>query len=107
MCPLCRLGNTESRGAKDTRKSQRLDDDFGAMRTFRAFAACSVRKVLQPVRRAMVFGSFAGSGDELDEMIESLSLLAGLNVSERAFYGPVRAENDHTFSDILFYCKTP
>ena len=34
--------------------------------------------------------SLVGSGDELDEMIESLSLLAGLNVSERAFYARPR-----------------
>lgn len=67
----------------------RLDDDFAQAYLSR------VRRVLgaesaAPVRRAMVFGSFAGSGDELDEMIESLSLLAGLNVSERAFYARPR-----------------
>lgn len=89
MCPLCRLGNTESRGAKDTRKSARLDDDFAQAYLSRVRRVLGAESAV-PACRAMVFGSFAGSGDELDEMIESLSLLAGLNVSERAFYARPR-----------------
>ena len=90
-CYVPALSFGEHRVTRGERHAEitRLDDDFAQAYLSR------VRRVLgaesaAPVRRAMVFGSFAGSDDELDEMIESLSLLAGLNVSERAFYARPR-----------------
>lgn len=48
------------------------------------------KTVEQIARRAMGSDAPARPADELDEMIESLSLLAGLNVSERAYYARPR-----------------
>lgn len=91
-CYVPALSFGEHRVTRGERHAEiaRLDEDFA-----HAYLA-RVRRVLGSerkeaesaplARRAAAFETFAGAGDELDEMIESLSLLAGLNVSERAYY---------------------
>ena len=81
-CYVPALSFGEHRVTRGERHAEiaRLDDDFAQAYLSRVRRVLGAESAV-PARR---------SGDELDEMIESLSLLAGLNVSERAFYARPR-----------------